>query len=151
MEGGTVMDEGQEAAREARAAAAHAQRAALERAEAEESARARVLVAQFVEQARAAGIEPVPLRAKSYGGSGSYRTGLTGWYLQPKGSLAIGEDGEFYVLTAAGGPLAMLRGVTLEPRDPQLTVGRGARDGESMSLAELLQRRLAAGSDFKRF
>ena len=145
-----ASDASKDAAREARAAAAHAQREALERAEAQESDRARTLVAAFVEQARAAGIEPVELRAKSYSGSGSYRTGLRGWYLQPKGSLAISEDGGFYVLTASGGVVSRLRGVTLEPRDPQLTVGRGARDGESMSLAELLERRLAAGSQFRR-
>lgn len=143
-------DAARDAAREARAAAAHAQRDALARAEAAESAQARVLVEGFVGRARAAGIEPVPLRARGYGGSGSYRTGLVGWYLQPRGSLAISERGDFYVLTAAGGVMAMARGVTLQPQEPQLTVGRGARDGESMSLAELLERRLAAGTDFRR-
>lgn len=136
--------------REDRAASAHAQREALLRAEAKETAQARLLVEKFVTDARAAGLEPVPLKARSYSGSGGYRTGLRGWYLQPKGSLAIGEDGEFYILTAAGGPMARLRGVTLEPRDPPLAVGRGARDGESLSLAELLQLRLTAGNDFVR-
>jgi hypothetical protein len=131
-------DASREAARAARAAAAH------------ESQQARVLVADFVRAAREAGIEPVALRARGYTGSGSYRTDVRGWYLQPKGSLAIGEDGEFYVLTVAGGVVARVRGVTLEPREPQLTIGRGARDGESMALSELLQWRLAAGSDFRR-
>jgi hypothetical protein len=75
---------------------------------------------------------------------------LRGWYLQPAGPLAIGEDGDFYVLTTAPGLAAWLRGVDVVPSPPPLAVGRGARDGESMSLAELLERRLAAGTAFRR-
>jgi hypothetical protein len=63
--------------------------------------------------------------------------------------LAIGEDGEFYVLITPGGAMDRLRGVVLEPSQPRLAIGRGARDGESMSLQELLQRRLAAGNAFR--
>jgi len=40
---------------------------------------------------------------------------------------------------------ARLRGVTVEPQDPPLQVGRGARDGESIDLDALLARRLDAG------
>jgi len=40
--------------------------------------------------------------------------------------------------------------VTIAPSPPPLAVGRGARDGESMSLKELLDRRLAAGLEFRR-
>jgi hypothetical protein len=127
---------------------AHAQ--AQRRAEAAESQRARPLVADFVRQAREQGLTPVPLRAKAYNGSATYRTGLQGWYLQPTGTLAIGDDGGFYVLLAARGLTARLRGIKVSPSPPPLAVGRGARDGESMSLQELLRRRLAAGNDFRR-
>jgi hypothetical protein len=126
----------------------HAQ--AQRRAEAAESAKARPLVAQFVQKAREQQLDTTPLRARAYSGTASYRTGRTGWYLQPDGPLAIGDDGEFYVLIAAPGLSARLRGVQVSPEPPPLAVGRGARDGESMSLAELLQRRLAAGNDFRR-
>jgi hypothetical protein len=127
---------------------AHAR--AQQRAEAAESDRARPLVADFVRRAREHGLEPGPLRARAYSGSATYRTGLRGWYLQPTGPLAIGEDGEFYVLIAAPGLSARLRGVSVAPSPPPLAVGRGARDGESMSLRELLEWRLAAGNAFRR-
>lgn len=132
--------------REAFEALAHAQR----RAEAAEADRARPLVADFLRRASEQGLTAEPLRARAYSGSASYRTGLTGWYLQPTGPLAIGEDGEFYVLIAAPGLAARLRGVVVAPSPPPLAVGRGARDGESMSLQELLERRLAAGNTFRR-
>src|SRR5690349_24658872 len=80
---------------------AHAQ--AQRRAEAAESQRARPLVAQFVRRAREQGLTSGPLRARAYSGSATYRTRLRGWYLQPTGLLAIGEDGEFYVLITGGG------------------------------------------------
>jgi hypothetical protein len=35
--------------------------------------------------------------------------------------------------------------VTIEPQDPRLIVGEGARDGESVPLKTLLQMRLDAG------
>jgi hypothetical protein len=127
---------------------AHAQ--AQRRAEAAESQRARPLVAQFVRRAREQGLTAGPLRARAYSGSATYRTRLRGWYLQPTGPLAIGEDGEFYVLITGGGLGARVRGVDVAPSPPPLAVGRGARDGESMSLSELLDWRLAAGNDFRR-
>ena len=127
---------------------AHAQ--AQRRAEAAESERARPLVEAFVLRAREQRLAPVPLRARSYSGAATYRTRVRGWYLQPAGALAIGEDGGFYVLIAAPGPAARLRGVDVAPSPPPAAVGRGARDGESMSLAELLERRLAAGDAFRR-
>jgi hypothetical protein len=128
---------------------AHAQ--AQKRAEAAQAQRARPLVADFVRRAREQGLASGPLRARAYSGSATYRTDLRGWYLQPTGLLAVGDDGEFYVLIAAGGLAARLRGVQIPPSPPQLEVGRGARDGESMSLRELLERRLAAGNAFRRF
>src|SRR3954452_18664396 len=126
----------------------HAQ--AQQRAEAAEAEQARPLIEDFVRRAREQGLTSGPLRARAYSGSATYRTRLRGWYLQPVGPLAIDEDGGFYVLTAAPGRAARLRGVDVEPSPPPLAVGRGARDGESMSLQELLERRLAAGNDFRR-
>lgn len=136
--------------RESRREAFEAHARAQRRAEEAESERARPLVADFVRRAREQGVAPGPLRARAYSGSATYRTRLTGWYLQPAGPLAIGEDGGFYVLTAAPGLAAWLRGVDVVPSPPPLAVGRGARDGESMSLRELLDRRLAAGNGFRR-
>jgi hypothetical protein len=126
----------------------HAQ--AQQRAEAAESEQARPLIEDFVRRAREQGLASGPLRARSYSGSATYRTRLRGWYLQPTGPLAIGEDGQFYVLIAAPGLSARLRGVDVPPSPPRLAVGRGARDGESMSLRELLEWRLAAGNAFRR-
>lgn len=123
---------------------------ARERVERSESERAVPLVAEFVRRAVEAGLAPVPLRARAYNGTTTYRTALTGWYLQPAGPLAIGTDGGYYVLLIAPGLAARWRGVAVEASPPPLAVGRGARDGESMSLAELLERRLSAGADFRR-
>jgi hypothetical protein len=136
--------------RASRREAFETQARAQERAEAAQSERARPLVADFVRRAREQGLAPGPLRARSFSGSATYRTRLRGWYLQPIGILAIGDDGEFYQLIAAPGLSARLRGVDVAPSPPPLAVGRGARDGESMSLQELLERRLAAGDAFRR-
>jgi hypothetical protein len=142
--------EANEGWRESRREAFEVHAQAQRRAEAAESERARPLVADFVRRAREQGLATGPLRARAYSGSATYRTRLRGWYLQPTGLLAIGDRGEFYVLIAAGGLTARLRGVNVAPSPPPLDVGRGARDGESMSLKELLEWRLAAGNAFRR-
>lgn len=145
-----IVDTDGERWRASRREAFEAHVRAQERADADASRRARPLVAEFVRRAREQGLRPVPLRARAYSGTATYRTRLTGWYLQPAGPLAVGEDGEFYLLVAAPGLAALVRGVHVEPSPPPLAVGRGARDGESMSLQELLERRLAAGETFRR-
>lgn len=134
--------------REERRAAFEALVAAQRRAERAESLEARKLIAGFVRRARELGIEPVRLRGRSYRGRGTFPTALTGWYLQRSGPLAVGTDGEFYVLTGDPGLLGRFRGVEIPATDPPLTIGRGARDGESMPLQDLLDSRLAAGPDF---
>jgi len=144
------VDADGESWRASRRAAFEAHAAAQRRAEEAASERARPLLADFVRRAREQGLAPGPLRARAYSGSATYRTPLRGWYLQPNGPLAVGEDGAFYVLTAAPGWSGRWRGVEVEPSAPPLAVGRGARDGESMPLQELLERRLAAGDDFRR-
>ena len=109
-----------------------------------ESRQAQVLVDAFVRDARARGIAPEPLRATLFDGR-SVKTDKVGWYLRKNKSLAIGEDGSYYVLTVPGGLRERLAGVKLQPSPPPLVVGKGGRDGESGSLADFLAWRLAAG------
>jgi hypothetical protein len=121
------------------------QAAAAARRQARETEQAQALLDGFIRDATARGLATQPLRARSYDGRTTYATGLVGWYLPRDRSLAVDTEGRFYILNTPGGLVARLRGVTVEPTDPPLAVGRGARDGESMSLAELLERRLAEG------
>jgi hypothetical protein len=129
--------------RRRRASAFHAE--SVNRQRQSESEQARALVERFVEQARARGIRPEPLLARSYSSPARYRTGLSGWYIRKDRSVAIGVDGQYYVLTAPGGVRARLRGVHLTPDPPPLVVGLGARDGESRELADLLKDVLERG------
>lgn len=115
---------------------------ALERRRLAESARARVLLAEFVQTARARGVAPVPLRAHSYDGRHRYRTPHTGWYLRRDEKVAVGTDGEYYVLGVPTSLRAQLRGTTLTPQDPPLVIGAGGKDGESLDLPDALARAL---------
>lgn len=118
--------------------------AALERARAQETARARELIADFLAKVRDQGPEAEPLRARSYDGRHRYRTGLVGWYLRANQTVGLDTEGRFFLLSVPGaGPLALLRGVSLDESDPPLVLGRGARDGESIDLADALARVLA--------
>jgi hypothetical protein len=109
-----------------------------------ESKQAQVLIDGFVAEARERGIAPHPLRARLYTGR-SVKTDKVGWYLRKNQSLAIGEDGSYYVLTVPGGFRERIAGVKLKPSPPPLIVGKGGRDGESGDLAEFLRWRLDAG------
>jgi hypothetical protein len=126
-----------------RAIAAHA--AERERREAAETERARRLIAEFARTARDRGLPPRRLFALGYHGRARYRTGLRGWYLRPDHDLAVGEDGEFYILTVPGSIRARLTGAAVPPARPRLVIGEGGRDGDRIGLPELLARRLAAG------
>jgi hypothetical protein len=126
------------------AAAAHAEAlAAQQRAE---STRARAHIAQFLADARAAGLEPVALEVRSYDGRARYRTPLRGWYLRRDGAVGIDTAGEFYVLTAPPSLVARFRGVQPVPQDPPLIIGAGGRDGDSIDLPDALARVLAGGA-----
>jgi hypothetical protein len=129
------MSRAEEAARRAELAA-NAGRA--------ESKQAQVLIDRFVADARERGIAPIPLQAKLYNGQ-SVKTDKVGWYLRKNQSLAIGEDGSYYVLTVPGGWRERLSGVKLKPSPPPMVVGKGGRDGESGDLAEFLRWRLESG------
>lgn len=129
------MSRAEEAARRAELAAAANQ---------EESRQAQQLIDGFVAEARARGVAPEPLRATLFDGHG-VRTDKTGWYLRKNKSVAVGDDGAYYVLTVPGGLRERLRGVRLQRTPPPLEVGRGGRDGETGDLAEFLRKRLDAG------
>ena len=129
------MSRAEEAARRAELAA-NAGRA--------ESKQAQVLIDRFVANARERGIAPIPLRATLYSGQ-SVKTDKVGWYLRKNQSLAIVEDGSYYVLTVPGGWRERLSGVKLKPSPPPMVVGKGGRDGESGDLAEFLRWRLESG------
>lgn len=116
--------------------------AALRRREEREAAAAQALLDEFVAGCRSRGVAPVPLRACPWSGRGTYRTDRTGWYLRPDRSIGVDVDGRFLVLVVAPVTLGRWRTVPVEPSRPTLQVGRGARDGESIGLAELLDLRL---------
>ncbi|WP_211319352.1 hypothetical protein [Quadrisphaera granulorum] len=144
-DGGDGRDEAW-VARRRDAAAAQADR--LARAEAAETETARGQVREFVERARAAGLPTEELRVVDAAGT-RYRTGVQGWVLRRDGRAGVGEDGAFYLLavplTGAERLVARLRGVRISPSDPPLVWGRGGRDGDSIALVELLERRLTEG------
>ncbi|WP_432875747.1 hypothetical protein ACQPYH_24750 [Kribbella sp. CA-245084] len=122
------------------AAVEHA--AALERRKASETAQARQLLTDFIATLRERGVEPELLRAPVVGTNTSYRTNLTGWYLRRNRALAVDVEGNFYILGVPASLKARVAGVHVVPSDPPLIVGQGARDGESLPLAELLRLRL---------
>ena len=134
------------ASRRRETAAAHADR--LARIRAQETARAREMVRAFADEARRRGVGTRPLLARAGDGKPTYRTGLQGWYLARDGSLGVTPDGEYYTLVSPVSLRSRLFGVTLQPAEPPLQVGAGARDGESIALDALLALRLDAGNDW---
>lgn len=107
-----------------------------------EAEQAQVLIDEFIAQARELGIEPEPLRVQLSGG-GTARTDKKGWHIKVNQSVAIGEDGGYYILSMLGGLRERVRGVRLTPTQPALQVSRGGRDGETGDLADFLTRRLS--------
>lgn len=126
--------------REQRREAAGAHAEALAARQRAESARAQTLIDEFLGDARARGVAPVPLHARSYDGRTRYRTPLQGWYLRRDETVGIDTDGRFYVLTAPPSLVARFRGVQPTPQDPPLVIGAGGKDGESIDLPEALAR-----------
>lgn len=120
----------------ARDAAQRAQLAAAHRRG--ESARAQVMINNFLTRMRAEGGPAEPLRATLLSGR-EVRTDKSGWYLKKNRSVAIGDDGDYYVLTVPGGLLERLRGAKLRPTSPPLIVSQGGRDGEAGDLAFFLE------------
>jgi hypothetical protein len=110
-----------------------------------EISQARQLIADFVRRARERGLSTVPLTAHAYTGRARYRTRLRGWYLKADRSIAVGDDGEFYLLGVPASLRARFTGADVRPHDPPLVIGHGGRDGESIPLKTLLERVLGAG------
>ena len=129
--------------RDGRAEASEQHAKAVRRRQAAESRKARALIADFVEQARARGVPPERLRARSYDRRARYRTSTHGWYLRQNQSAAVGTDGEFYLLTVPRSVRSRFTGAHLVPSEPPLILGKGARDGESIDLVDAL--RIALG------
>jgi hypothetical protein len=139
-----VADDWRDARKEA--AAAHVRE--LERRRQAEAAQARAMIAEFVAEARRRGVPPQRLHARSYDGRQRYRTPLHGWYLRKNRTVAVGTDGQFYVLSVPPRLRSLVTGATPEPSDPPLVLGKGARDGESIDLADAL--RIALGDPPRR-
>jgi hypothetical protein len=115
---------------------------ARQRREELESAKAQVLIERFVAQALQAELPTEELTARPWSGRGRYRTGVVGWYLRRDHSLGVGVDGSYYVLNVPTALFGRWRTVHLDPTPPPLEIGKGARDGEAVSLDTQLQRRL---------
>ena len=115
---------------------------ALRRRDAEESAKAQILIDRFVAQANQMGLPTEELTARPWSGRGRYRTGIEGWYLRANGSVGVGTDGTFYVLNVPPVRFGRWRSVHVDPTPPPLVVGKGAGDGEVFDLDVLLQKRL---------
>ncbi|MCF4120905.1 hypothetical protein L1785_07920 [Antribacter sp. KLBMP9083] len=107
-----------------------------------EHARAGALLHKFVGAASAAGLAPEDLRVRGYGGRGTARTPLRGWYLRADRTAGVSTDGDFYVLTAPLSLFDRVRGVRPVPTNPPLILGAGGKDGESVALVEALDRLL---------
>ncbi|GGK84623.1 hypothetical protein [Mangrovihabitans endophyticus] len=129
--------------RRKQAVAGHA--AALSADREAEAERAAALLADFVREASARGLTPGPLRVRAVDRNATYRTRLRGWYLKRNRSVAVGEDGRYYVLSVPASLRARLTGAEIAPSLPRLVVGAGGGDGETIPLAQLLTRRLDAG------
>lgn len=124
-----------------RTAAAKEHQARLRARQESEHAKARAILAEFT----AVACERLPaerLFVKGYGGHGSARTDVEGWYLRIDKSVGLGTDGEFYVLTAPLGVMDRLRGVALTPTPPPLVIGAGGKDGDVIDLLDALERLL---------
>ncbi|MCL1800911.1 MAG: hypothetical protein FWG25_06065 [Promicromonosporaceae bacterium] len=105
-----------------------------------EHKKAEAMLAAFLPKVKAFGPPPVKLQVKGYGGQGVARTNLTGWYLRVDGTAALGTDGKFYVLIAPLSSLDRIRGVKVPPSRPPLILGEGGKDGDSVDLADALER-----------
>jgi hypothetical protein len=129
--------------RRRQAIAGHA--AAFEESRTAEAREAGTLLNDFVRRATERGLPPHPLSARTFDGRATYRTHVRGWYLKSNRSVAVGEDGKYYVLTVPASLRARLAGADPSPSTPRLIVGAGGGDGETVPLAMLLDQRLDAG------
>lgn len=113
-----------------------------------EARQAADLLVSFVRRAAERGLPPHRLAARSFDGHATYRTKARGWYLKSNRSVAVGEHGEYYVLSVPSSLRARFAGADLTPSTPRLIVGAGGGDGETIPLAQLLDQRLDAGASW---
>lgn len=122
--------------------------AALNRTHDAQARRAASMVRGFAAKAIQTDIKPVRFKARSYDGRMWYRTPLRGWYLKRDRSVGVSVDGQFYVLSAPTRLRSWLTGTDVPAADPPLELGRGGRDGQSIPLADAIEKRLTAGNDW---
>ncbi|GAA4416565.1 hypothetical protein GCM10023169_11610 [Georgenia halophila] len=112
----------------------------LDRRRRAENERARAMLTAFVAAAERSGPEPEPLRLQDYNGRGTARTDVSGWYLRRDRTVAVGTDGQFYILTGKLSLADRLRGAEVAPSDPPLVIGASGKDGDSIALDVALDR-----------
>lgn len=112
-----------------------------------EHSQAEELLRSFMPAVRNSAVAPQPLRVQGYGGRGSARTGLRGWYLRIDRTAAVSTNGDFYILTAPLSVADRLRGVTPSPSRPPLVLGAGGKDGDSIDLVDAFERVLPGWRD----
>jgi hypothetical protein len=139
------MDDERAAWQEQRRQAVAGHAAAQEAGRVAEAREAAALIDDFVRRALERGLTPQTLTARSFDGRSTYKTHVRGWYLKSNRSVAVGEDGEYYVLTVPASLRARFTGADVSPSRPRLIVGAGGGDGETVPLAQLLDQRLNAG------
>jgi hypothetical protein len=123
-----------------RTEAARVQAERLQARQDAEHAAASAMLTTFAAAAARAGLDPEPLQVKGYGGRGTARTPLKGWYLRNDRTAAVGVDGSFYLLIAPLGVLDRVRGLSPAPVPPPLVLGAGGKDGDSIDLPDALER-----------
>ncbi|TDE96003.1 hypothetical protein EXU48_07090 [Occultella glacieicola] len=133
------------AAQRTEAAREHERR--LKARKAAENARAGAMLREFAAAATSADLPAEDLMVRGYGGRGSARSSVRGWYLRLDRTAGVGTDGAFYVLTAPLSVLDRVRGVRLSPSPAPLVLGAGGRDGDSIDLSAALDRLLPGWSD----
>ena len=106
-----------------------------------EHERAEAQLAEFLPVVTAHGPAPVDLVVQGYGGVGQAKSNRRGWYLRNNRTCALGTDGKFYVLIA---PLSRFhpvwKKVEVPPTRPPLIIGEGGKDGETIDLADAIER-----------
>ncbi|MGM0385027.1 MAG: hypothetical protein ACQERF_03455 [Actinomycetota bacterium] len=126
------------------AADEHAER--LRRRQAAQSSRAQAMLDEFTAAALRTGVETTNLQVS--GGRRRASSNIEGWYVRNDHSMGVGTDGRLYVLTMPLSLLDVLRGVELTPMiEPPLVIGAGGRDGDSIDLADALDRVLPGWRD----
>lgn len=120
------------------AADEHADR--LRRRQEAQSTRAQTMLDAFAAAALRSGLAPTRLTVTGHSGRGRATSDVSGWYVRNDRTMGVGTDGRLYVLTAPLSLLDRVRGVHLTPITPPLVLGAGGRDGDSIDLADALER-----------